>query len=187
MLFNRLCRRMVLAMICGSCLPTPCKAQDNPLSTNSRFLYNGVKLLLLGSAERMPEEHYSFKPTDAVRSFGQIVGHAADAQYRFCSMVSGETNPTPNIEKTRTAKSELIAALKDAFAYCDRTYNTITDATGVDMVKLGPGMPKLGVLAVNSLHSTLHYGNLITYMRLKNVVPPSSDPEYMSQISRPRQ
>ncbi len=95
-------------------------AQDNPLSTWNKSTYGKVKDVLLRSAEKVPEENYSFKPTDAVRSFGQIVGHVADAQYTFCSIVLGEKNPAPKVEETKTAKADLFAALKDAFAYCDR-------------------------------------------------------------------
>jgi uncharacterized damage-inducible protein DinB len=155
----------------------------NPLSANARFLYGGVKKILLGSAEKMPEENYSFKPTDAVRSFGQIVGHAADSQYAFCSRVLGEKNPAPGVEKNKTSKADLIAALKDAFAYCDKAYDGMTDASATEVVKLmGTDMPKLGALTVNSVHTTEHYGNLVTYLRMKNIVPPTSDPEFMKQM-----
>ena len=154
-------------------------ADENPLTTNSRFLYGGMKAILLRSAEKMPEENYTFKPTDAVRSFGQVVGHVADAQYRFCSVVLGEKNPAPGVEKTKTSKADLTAALKDAFTYCDKAYESVTDATGGQAVNLfGRDMPKLGVLNVNLLHCSEHYGNLITYMRLKNVVPPTSEPGF---------
>ena len=157
-------------------------AQDNPFSTNNKFLYGGVKSFLLRSAEKMPEENYDFKPTDAVRSFGQIIGHAADAQYLFCSIALGEKNPAPKIEQTKTSKADLVAALKDALAYCDKAYGGMTDASGAQMVKVfGNDMPKLGVLTVNLAHSAEHYGNLITYMRLKNIVPPSSEPGAMPQ------
>ena len=152
-------------------------AQDNPLSAFNRTMYGGVKNFLLRSAEKMPEENYGFKPTEAVRSFGQIIGHAADSQYLFCSIAAGEKNPNLKIEQTKTSKADLIAALKEALAYCDKVYDAMTDATGVQMTKLfGTEMPKLGVLTVNNMHSTEHYGNLITYLRLKNIVPPSSEP-----------
>ena len=130
----------------------------------------------------MPEENYNFKPTDAVRSFGQIVGHVADAQYIFCSIVLGEKNPAPKIEQTKTSKADLIAALKDAFANCDKAYNGMTDASATQMVTLfGGDTPKLGVLTVNNMHTVEHYGNLVTYMRLKNIVPPTSEPGFMAQ------
>lgn len=154
-------------------------AQDNPLSAHNRFVYGGVKTILLRSAEKMPEENYSFKPTEAVRSYGQILGHVADAQYLFCSMALGEKNPALKIEQTKTSKADLTAALKDAFAYCDKAYDGMTDAAAAQTVKLfGSDTPKLGVLTVNIVHSVEHYGNLITYMRLKNIVPPTSEPGF---------
>ncbi len=158
------------------------KAQNNPFSTWNKTVYAGVKSILLRSAEKVPEENYSFKPTDAVRSFGQVVGHVADAQYTFCSIILGERNPAPKIEQTKTSKADLIAALKDAFAYCDKAYDGMTDASAAQMVKLfGGDTPKLGVLTANSLHSVEHYGNLVTYMRLKNIVPPTSEPGFLPQ------
>ena len=157
-------------------------APDNPLSTWNKYAYGRVKDILLRSAEKVPEENYNFKPTDAVRSFGQIVGHVADAQYLFCSIALGEKNPAPKIEQSKTSKADLIAALKDAFAYCDKAYVGMTDASATQMVKLfGNDAPKLAALTVNNMHNMEHYGNLVTYMRLKNIVPPSSEPAVQSQ------
>jgi uncharacterized damage-inducible protein DinB len=157
-------------------------APDNPLSAYNKHIYGGVKNILLRSAEKMPEENYKFKPTDAVRSYGQILGHVADAQYLFCSRVLGEKNPAPKIEQTKTSKADLIAALKDAFAYCDKAYDGMTDASATQMVKLfGGDAPKLGVLTVNNMHTVEHYGNLVTYMRIKNIVPPTSEPKSQAQ------
>ena len=157
--------------------PEKPKTPDNPLSTFNKFAYGREKDILLRSAEKTPEENYSFKPTEAVRSFGQIVGHLADAQYLFCSIALGEKNPAPKIEQTKSSKADLIAALKDAFAYCDKAYDSMTDASAIEMVKLfGNDAPKLDVLTVNNMHNMEHYGNLVTYMRLKNIVPPTSEP-----------
>jgi len=157
-------------------------APDNPLSAWNKVAYGRVKDILLRSAEKVPEENYNFKPTEAVRSFGQIVGHVADAQYLFCSIELGEKNPAPKIEQSKTSKADLIAALKDAFAYCDKAYDGMTDASATQMVKLfGNDAPKLDVLTVNNMHNMEHYGNLVTYMRLKNIVPPSSEPAVQPQ------
>ena len=157
-------------------------APDNPLSAWNKKAYGRVKDILLRSAEKVPEENYSFKPTDAVRSFGQIVGHVADAQYLFCSIELGEKNPAPKIEQTKTSKADLIAALKDAFAYCDKAYDGMTDVSAAEMVKLfANDAPKLAVLTVNNMHNMEHYGNLVTYMRLKNIVPPTSEPAVQPQ------
>src|SRR5215472_239368 len=81
------------------------------------------------AAGKMPEEEYAFKPDPASRSFGQILGHVADANYSFCSGVLGEKSPSPDVEKTKNTKAELRVALHDAFAYCNRAYDTLTDAS----------------------------------------------------------
>ena len=151
-------------------------AQANPFSTFNKLAYARIKTILVSSAEKMPEENYNFKPTEAVRSYGQIVGHLADAQYNFCSLALGENNRGLKIEQTKTTKADLVAALKDAVAYCDKAYDSMTDASGSQMVKLFDlDMPKLGVLNINNMHDMEHYGNLVTYMRLKNIVPPTSE------------
>jgi uncharacterized damage-inducible protein DinB len=169
------------ALIAGTAFASDTSPQ-NPLSAFNKGVYGGVKNILLRSAEKMPEENYSFKPTDAVRSFGQILGHVADAQYRFCSIALEEKDPAPKIEQTKTSKAGLIAALKDAFAYCDKAYDGMTDASATQMVTLfGGETPKLGVLTVNNVHTIEHYGNLVTYLRIKNIVPPTSEPGFMAQ------
>lgn len=154
----------------------PMASQANPLSAWNKLAYARVKGILLKSAEKMPEENYAFKPVDTVRSYGQIVGHVADAQYLFCSLALGEKNPAPDVEHTKTSKVDLIAALNTAFAYCDKAYDGLTDATAVQTIKLfGGDAPRLSALTVNNMHDLEHYGNLTTYMRMKNIVPPSSE------------
>jgi len=154
----------------------PMTSPANPLSTWNKYAYLRVKDVLRRAAEKMPEENYSFKPVDTVRSYGQIVGHVADAQYLFCSMALGEKNPAPDIEHTKTSKADLIAALNNAFTYCDKAYDGMTDATAVQTIKLfGNEAPRLSALTVNNMHDLEHYGNLATYMRIKNIVPPSSE------------
>jgi hypothetical protein len=97
----------------------------------------------------------------------------------FCSIELSEKNPDLKIEQTKTSKADLIAALKGAFAYCDKAYDAMTDAAAPQMVSLfGRDMPKLSVLNVNTMHSMEHYGNLVTYLRLKNIVPPTSEPGF---------
>lgn len=162
--------------------PAAPTAQENPLSRFNKLSYGQIKDWVLRSAEKMPEEHYSYKPTDAIRSFGQLVGHVADAQYIFCSAVLGEKNPALKIEQTKTSKADLIAALKGAFAYCDKAYDGLTDASASQTVKFfGGDTPKLSVLTTNIAHSAEHYGNLVTYLRLKNLVPPSSEAANLPQ------
>lgn len=152
-------------------------AQDNPYTSFNKRAFAQTKTWLTASAEKMPEENYNFKPTDAVRSFGQLIGHVADAQYLFCSAALGETNPAPGIEKSKTSKADLVAALNAAFSYCDKAYDGLTDVSGVQTVKFfGRDMTKANILTSNGMHNAEHYGNVITYLRLKNIVPPSSEP-----------
>jgi uncharacterized damage-inducible protein DinB len=164
---------VVVALSAAVLAQTPSK--DNPISAYQKEMYGYVKGILLSSAEKMPDENYAFRPTDSVRNYGQIVGHVADAQYSFCSIALGVDNPRPDVEKTKTTKPELISALKEAFAYCDKAYDGLTDATAAQPVKLfGNDAPRLGALEVNLMHNFDHYGNLATYMRLKGIVPPTS-------------
>jgi hypothetical protein len=154
----------------------PAVTTENPLSSWNKVAYTRVKGILARSAEKMPEENYSFKPVDTVRSYGQIIGRLADAHYMFCSMVLDEKGTALDIEHTKTSKADLIAALNTAFAYCDKAYATMTDASAVQTIKLfGNDAPRLSALTVNNMHDLEHYGNLATYMRMKNIVPLSSE------------
>jgi len=188
MKFNAMASAVVLLLVCTGAFAQDSKtpqgssnskgeqASQGPFSTYDKIFYARMKTILVSSAEKMPEENYNFKPTEAVRSYGQIVGHLADAQYNFCSLALGETNPGLKIEQSKTTKADLVAALKDALAYCDKAYDSMTDASGIQTVKLfGMDMPKFGVLNINNAHDMEHYGNLVTYMRLKNIVPPTSE------------
>lgn len=133
---------------------------------------------IVNAAEKMPEAEYAFRPGPASRSFGEILGHIADTNYLFCSLVLGEKNPAPNIEKTKTRKAELMSSLRDAFAYCRRAYSALTDQNAHESVKaLGQERNRLGVLWFNASHNLEHYGNLVVYLRTKGIVPPSSEPQ----------
>ena len=148
----------------------------NPITASEKGLYSFVSNAVIGAAQKMPEENYSFKPTPEVRSFGQIVGHVADASYMFCSQTLGEGNPTKGIEKTKTSKADLVAALKDAVAYCNKAFDSMTDAKGSQMVKLfNFDIAKLTLFSLNTAHTDEHYGNMVTYLRLKGIVPPTSE------------
>jgi uncharacterized damage-inducible protein DinB len=160
----------------GTLLAQSAPAPANPISAGSKAIYSIVKTNVIKAAEKMPEENYAFKPSPDVRSFGQLVGHIADAQYIFCSMATGKVDMGPGVEKSKTAKADLVASLKDAFAYCDKVYDGLTDASAGTLVKfLGRDAPKVTVLDFNTAHADEHYGNIVTYMRMKGLVPPSSE------------
>jgi uncharacterized damage-inducible protein DinB len=181
-------RLLPTIVLCLFALPAFCQekqSSENPFSAINQRGYQRTKGILLRSAEKMPEENYSFKPVATVRTYGQIIGHLADAQYLFCSTASGEKNPDLKIEKTKTSKADLVAALKDGFAYCDKVYDAMTDAAATQTVKFfGMDVPKFAVLNINIGHNMEHYGNLVTYMRIKGIVPPTSE---QGQMPPPKQ
>jgi uncharacterized damage-inducible protein DinB len=113
------------------------RAQDaNPFSADARQAYADVKSNILKSAEKMPEENHGFKPALRVRTFGQILGHVSEEQYFYFGAAKGERKAV-NIEKTKTAKADLLAALQDSFAYCDVVYGARTDASAAQTIHVG--------------------------------------------------
>jgi uncharacterized damage-inducible protein DinB len=151
-------------------------AQSGPIVGSAKGMYAEIKDSVLRTAEKVPENLYSYQPTPEVRTFAQLIGHEADGQYEFCSAVTGKP-VNKNIEQTMKGKAELIAALKQAFAYCDAAFAGMSEADAVTTVSLfGQKMTKIAVMDANTAHSNEHYGNLVTYMRLKGIVPPSSEP-----------
>jgi uncharacterized damage-inducible protein DinB len=156
----------------------PALAQSaNPLTDATKSQFALVKGYLTKTAEQVTEENYAFKPTPDVRSLGSIIGHVADANFSICSAASGAANPMKEMsaEKTKTSKADLQKALADSFAFCDAQYAAMTDAKGMELVDFfGGKQPRIAVLAFNTTHNFEHYGNLVTYMRLKGMVPPSS-------------
>ena len=164
-----------LAVVAQQTPTAPAAPPANPISASEAGIYRSISGNVVRAAEEMPEENYSFKPTPDVRSFGQMVGHEADANYMFCSMATGDKNPSPGVEKTKTSKADLVAALKDAVAYCTKTYGGMTDTQGAAMTKfMNFQVSKLSLLSINTAHTDEHYGNMVTYLRIKGLVPPSS-------------
>lgn len=148
----------------------------DPLSTTQKQLNAGITNNIIRAAEKMPEENYSFRPTPEVRSFGQLVGHLADYQYVFCGAAAGEKPPVSGIEDSKTSKADLVKALKDGAAYCDKIFGEMTDAKLAQTVTV-EGRPRLALasLTLNIAHNDEHYGNMVTYMRIKGIVPPTSE------------
>ena len=154
-------------------------AAGNPASDGIRNAWKEARLNIKESAEQMPEANYAFKPVDTVRTFGQILAHVAGANYVFCSAAKGEKSPAAegDFEKTATTKAAIVKVTSDAIAYCDVAYAGATDATLGQMVAapFGSGqVPRANPLIGQIGHDNEHYGNLVTYFRIKGMVPPSS-------------
>jgi uncharacterized damage-inducible protein DinB len=157
-------------------LAAPAQAASNPFIASTRGTYDLVKGYVLKAVDQVPEEHFAFKPTPEVRSLGELFGHIANANFMICGAASGEKGTMGDIEKTKKTKAELKDAVAASFAFCDKAFDGMTDARASETVKFFlPGThTRLGVLAFNSAHDFEHYGNIVTYMRLKGLVPPSS-------------
>jgi uncharacterized damage-inducible protein DinB len=152
---------------------TPSKG---PLVTTSQGFFTLAKNNILRSADKIPEELWSFKPTPEVRTIGQMFAHIADGQYEFCGMALEGKMVDKGIEKAATTKAQIVAALKDAFGYCDAGYANMTETGAVELIPaFGRQATRIGVMDFNITHTYEHYGNLVTYMRIKSIVPPSSE------------
>ena len=157
-------------------------AQD-PLSSEVKWSYGVIKNNLLKLADKMPAEYYGFRPTPEVETFARRVAHIADANMNVCTGLNGERKPLGAASKT--TKPELVAALKESFAYCDRVFDALTDMTASEMVssRLGGPFPptpmrsRLATLYNLVRHSNEMYGYMAVYLRLKGIVPPTSAPE----------
>lgn len=168
----------VMSMLVVLCAVAAAGAQSpDPMAAAIKGQHDLFKGNLVKAAEKVPEADYAFKPTPEVRSFGELVGHVANANYMICANAMGEKSPAPgNIEKTVTGKAALSKALADAVAYCDSAMGKLTSTSALEEVKFFTGpQPRLAVFAFNNAHNMEHYGNMVTYMRLKGIVPPSSE------------
>ena len=142
--------------------------------------WTGAKRNIVESADQMPESDYGFKPIDTVRTFGQVLAHVADSNYFYCARSKGEAPPVPDgtLEKTATTKAAIVKALGESVAYCDAVYGSLTAASAAETVKAGNNqILRVQPLFSNASHNVEHYGNLVTYFRLKKMVPPSTKRE----------
>jgi len=156
----------------GAQAPAP---QLDSMAAGLRMLYSQVRGNLLQSAQLMPEANYAFKPTPDVRTFAELIGHVVNAQYNFCAPVVGGKPPAVKNYELVTTKDDLVDALKDAFTYCDAAYDAATETTLSDPATFsGTPVTKLYLLTYNIAHDNEHYGNVVTYLRLKGLVPPST-------------
>ena len=146
--------------------------------------YNAVKQNILEAAEKMPEANYKFEPNPDIRNFGELFGHIANAQFNTCALVLGKPNPNQgkDQELENKTKAEYQAALKASFDLCDEAYAGLTEANATDMLKQGQNQVARAVLLSNNVaHNNEMYGTTAVYMRLKNLVPPSTERQTRSR------
>jgi uncharacterized damage-inducible protein DinB len=185
-------RKAFLIALLGIVWAMPAAAQNgqqstpkDPMATWLHNAFNNNRKNIEKSAEKVPEELYGLRPgaQREVRTFGQILGHLATFNYMWCSQAKGEKNPGQGSDFEKlTSKALLLRALNDAFTYCDGVYGALTDASGLEVVTVTQEngrqaqVPRMSLLVLNYGHNNDHYGNLVTYMRIKSIVPASSEP-----------
>ena len=169
----------MMNLLAGVLFVLPMHAQQTSvvsMSASAKQQYEGLKRNLLAAAEKMPEDGYSFQPTKEERTFGGWVAHVADAQMGICSGVAGA--PKSINAASKTSKADLEAALKQSFEACDAVYDALTDANATEPVSFRRGQtPRIIALYNNIAHDDECYGSMAVYMRLKGIVPPSSEPK----------
>ena len=169
--------RMFMAAAVALAVPASAYAQ-NPFTDAVKAQLAQIKNPVIRTAEKVPEDLYAFKPTPEVRSLGQLIGHIADGNFGICGAASGMKPPMSGVEKGTTAKAALQKALATSFEFCEQAIAAMDDKKGAETTKTFLGVQsRLGVLAFNNSHVNEHYGNLVTYMRLKGIIPPSSEPQ----------
>lgn len=185
-------KRAFVVGLLGIILAIPAAAQtaqpSSPKDAMATWLHNAFnnnRRNIEKSSEKVPEELYGLRPGSQmeVRTFGQILGHLANFNYLWCSQAKGEKNPGQGSDYEKlSSKALLLRALNDAFTYCDGVYSSLTDASGLEIVTVTQEngrqaqVPRMSLLVLNYGHNNDHYGNLVTYMRIKSIVPASSEP-----------
>lgn len=152
----------------------PLAAQDDPLSVEARQAWNRTKNLVVAAANKMPAEHYSFKPAPESQSFGDLVAHTANSAMGVCTGFMGERRRAG--ANSDSSKADLVAALEAAMAECGKAYRSLSDAKATEMVEgRRRSRSRLGTLYGNTIHIEHEYAQMAVHMRLKGLVPPSSE------------
>jgi uncharacterized damage-inducible protein DinB len=169
----------IMLMLAPISLPAQAPATaDSGYAATVRARWSAIKRNLAASAQAMPDDGFAFKPTPEVRTFGQLLGHLTNEHYIFCSAMKGEKNAheADDFEKKST-KADFVKDITDSIAYCDAAYAAMKDDAKL-LAPIGPNgrSTVFGSALMNVTHDSEHYGNLVTYLRMKGIVPPSSQP-----------
>lgn len=156
---------MRLGLIVTMAAITLAAQEANPLTTTFLNSLKSTQRNLEETAELMPEEGYSFRPTPETRPFGEWIEHTAASHYSFCSQIKGEARPDVAHLMQLKTKAEIVRALKDSYQYCADAVKGMDDQKALAQVR-----PIMSLIASDNEH----YGNLVVYLRLKGLVPPST-------------
>ena len=180
---------LIFVVLAGGCFGQTSNGQAN--RTNSQiidFILDYQEKLLLDAAQAMPAEKYGFVPTggifQGVRSFAEQLKHVAADNYILGAGILGEKTPGnigPNESGSSSVrtKPQIIAYLRDSFAYMHRAAAAIDDAkTSIPTPDISPWpegtATRLGVAIEDCVHTWDHYGQLVEYLRMNDILPPGS-------------
>ena len=173
-------RTFLAAAFVALFVPTTAVAQSNPFVDAAKAQLATIKNNVIRTAEKVPEDLYEFKPTPEVRSLGQLIAHIADGNFGICGSGATMKPPMSGVEKSTGGKGKaaLQKALAASFEFCESAWASMDNTRSAEVVKTFLGtQPRFSTLSFNTAHVWEHYGNLVTYMRLKGIVPPSSEPQ----------
>ncbi len=152
-------------------------AQNNmnpTISGEVKQNYTRTKDLIPRAAAKMPEDGYSLKATPDVRTYAQVIGHISEAQAMICGGITGQQ---VKADTSKTAKADVIAELRKSFDACDKAYDSINESNSSQVGGAGfMGGTLAGRLYGNLIHDNEMYGTIVVYLRMKGIVPPSSEP-----------
>ena len=172
-----LCAAVALATAAVSPLPAQAPpGQPDFMVATMEMGAKHIRAMFAIAADSMSDADYAFKPTPEVRSFGALLAHVAASNYLFCSSALGEQSPATDVEKTRTTRADIRQILTESMDYCDRAFASMHDAKNTTVMRpfRSAQLPALAVLNFRNYHALLHWGNAITYMRLRGKAPPSA-------------
>ncbi len=159
-------------------MPAPAQAQKTAEPTpigEVMNAYKQTKTIIIASAEAMPAEDFSFKATPDIRTFAEMFTHVAQVQESICPVIAGTPPATRPVQSTAATKEEVLAVIKHSFDVCDATYASVTEANMNEVA--GSGFmrgTKLGDMWKNVAHNNEMYGQMVIYLRLHGIVPPST-------------
>lgn len=139
--------------------------------------YAGLKANILKAADKMPAADYSYKPTPEIRTFARVVNHITEAQLHSCGLANGTTAASlPTVPPETADKAAIMQALQSSFSECDKAFAATTDANLSDSFTMGPmKRSRIGLVWGTVSHDNEQYATLALYLRLKGLVPPSSE------------
>lgn len=148
----------------------------NPVTTAIQQLQSRMSKNLIGSAEEMPADKYSYKPTADQMTFGHLMMHIAQSNVFMCGKISGTTGPDMRSLKDTDSKDKLVAGIKQSFDYCQTALGKVDDSKLSQSVTLFGGRPGTVGSAILGLAEDWgdHYSAAATYLRLNGKLPPTA-------------